>query len=253
METFYAEFIADLKDCTASRFHSDPLDHWDPQEVAAPERHLSLGTEDWDECVMTLQNENAAFAQIEGMFHIYFNPTKALIEDTEKEQVWLFAYHWFAKYYEHLMDTRTVHTEFYRKYHDLFLTLLRRCLRLVPQERPTFAVIAGQWLPATFPATFPATASSATTSSATTSSATTSSATTSSATTSSDSATASSATATAPSDSVTATAPSDSVTASSATATASSATVSVPENSQSKRVVLVGERGHNKTRRNLRN
>ena len=219
METFYAEFIADLKDCTASRFHSDPLDHWDPQEVAAPERHLSLGTEDWGECVMTLQNENAAFAQIEGMFHIYFNPTKALIEDTEKEQVWLFAYHWFAKYYEHLMDTRTVHTEFYRKYHDLFLTLLRRCLRLVPQERPTFAVIAGQWLPATFLRT----------------------------------ATAFSATATAPSDSATATASSATATASSATATASSnSVVSVPENSQSKRVVLVGERGHNKTRRNLR-
>jgi len=210
MDAFYEEFIAGLKSCVSSRFHSEPLDHWDPQEVAAPERHLILGTDEFEECVATLQNENAALAQIESMFHIYFNPTKALVEDTEKEQVWLFAYSWFAKYYEHLMDTRTVHTEFYRKYHDLFMTLLRRCLRMVPQERPTFAVIAAQWFPATLLLTPP------------------------------------------PPVSVTSSTPSlSSETVSETVSSTVSVSVSEPAIAQSKRVVLVGVRGHNKTRRNL--
>lgn len=152
MDTFHEDFTNDLRLCVGPRFHSTPLDHWDPLEVAAPERHLSLGTESWDDRVEALERQNPAFAQIESMLHLYFKGDQEVYEegqdiDAEKEQVWLFAHHWFATYYELLMDTRSSRTEFYKKYHEAFLALMRRCLRIQPAARPTFRDIANLWLP----------------------------------------------------------------------------------------------------------
>jgi hypothetical protein len=151
MNTFYEDFTNDLRLCAGPCFHSSPLDHWDPLEVAAPERHLSLGTEPWEDRVEALERHNPAFAQIESMLHLYFKGEDQVEDDpidSEKEQVWLFAYHWFATYYELLMDTRSTKTEFYKKYHEAFLALMRRCLRIQPVARPTFREIANLWLPA---------------------------------------------------------------------------------------------------------
>jgi len=153
MNSFHEDFTKDVRLCACARYHSTPLDHWDPLEVAAPERHLSLGTDSWEERVSALENQNPAFAKIESMLHLYFKGDdsqelqldNAQI-DEEKEQVWLFGYSWFSLYYEFLMDTRSTRTEFYKKYHEAFLALMRRCLRMQPAARPAFRDIATLWL-----------------------------------------------------------------------------------------------------------
>lgn len=149
MDTFHEDFTKDLVLCAGAQYHSAPLDHWNPLEIAAPERHLSLGTDSWEERREALENQNPAFAKIESMLHLYFKDSEEEYDtiDEEKEQVWLFAYHWFATYYEYLMDTRFVRMLFYKKYHEAFLALMRRCLRINPSTRPTFRDIAALWMP----------------------------------------------------------------------------------------------------------
>lgn len=145
MDSLYEDFTNDLLDTSKTLFHELPLDSWNPQEAAAPERHLSLRKDPLPQCVAVLDQLNPAFARIEHMMRIYFSPTTELLLDAEKEQVWLFGYSWFSAYYDMLMEGSVLHTEFYRKYHDLLFDLLRKCLQVDPADRPTFASLLKTW------------------------------------------------------------------------------------------------------------
>jgi serine/threonine protein kinase len=152
MASLYEEFTNDLLETSKTLFHELPLDSWNPQEVAAPERHISLRKDPLLQAIALLDQLNPAFARIEHMMRIYFAPTAELPLDNEKEQVWLFAYSWFSAYYDMLMEGAILQTEFYRKYHDILFELLRRCLQVDPAERPTFEGLLKQW-PGTVAAT----------------------------------------------------------------------------------------------------
>ena len=123
MASLYEEFTNDLLETSKTLFHELPLDSWNPQEVAAPERHISLRRDPLLQAIALLDQLNPAFARIEHMMRIYFAPTAELPLDNEKEQVWLFAYSWFSAYYDMLMEGAILQTEFYRKYHDILHTL----------------------------------------------------------------------------------------------------------------------------------
>ena len=205
MDTFYDDFTSSLRSCAASRFYTSPLDRWSPQEIAAPERHRWLSEEKgddekWDDDAGTLDHQNAAFGLLESMLHIYFDPAEVEplegAETSEKEQVWLFAHHWLSLYYNFLLDTRAIHTEFYKQYHERFLAVLRKCLAVSSSTRFAFHDLVAEWKPSLeTPRVGPTDAPFV--------------------------------------------------------LSASSPLPSAPP--QSKRVVLQGPRGHNKTRKNLRN
>jgi hypothetical protein len=150
----YEDFTNDLLETSKTLFHELPLDLWNPQEVAAPERHLSLRKDPLPQAIAVLDQLNPAFARIEHMMRIYFAPTAELTLDNEKEQVWLFGYSWFSAYYDMLMEGAILQTEFYRKYHDVLFELLRKCLQVDPVDRPTFQSLLKVW-PGTVAATVP--------------------------------------------------------------------------------------------------
>jgi serine/threonine protein kinase len=141
----YEDFTKDLLETSKTLFHELPLDSWNPQEVAAPERHLSLRKDPLPQAIALLDQLNPAFARIEHMMRIYFAPTTELALENEKEQVWLFGYSWFSAYYDMLMEGAVLQTEFYRKYHDVLFELLRKCLQVDPVERPTFQSLLKVW------------------------------------------------------------------------------------------------------------
>jgi len=141
----YEDFTKDLLETSKTLFHELPLDSWNPQEVAAPERHLSLRKDPLPQAIALLDQLNPAFARIEHMMRIYFAPTAELALENEKEQVWLFGYSWFSAYYDMLMEGAVLQTEFYRKYHDVLFELLRKCLQVDPGERPTFQSLLKAW------------------------------------------------------------------------------------------------------------
>lgn len=145
MDSLYEDFTNDLLETSKTLFHELPLDSWNPQEVAAPERHISLRKDPLPQCVALLDQLNPAFARVEQMMRVYFSPTSELSLDAEKEQVWLFGYSWFSAYYDMLMEGSILQSEFYRKYHDLLFELLRKCLQVDPVERPTFASLLKLW------------------------------------------------------------------------------------------------------------
>ena len=148
----YEDFTKDLLETSKTLFHELPLDSWNPQEVAAPERHLSLRKDPLPQAIALLDQLNPAFARIEHMMRIYFAPTTELALENEKEQVWLFGYSWFSAYYDMLMEGAVLQTEFYRKYHDVLFELLRKCLQVDPADRPTFQSLLKVW-PGTVAAT----------------------------------------------------------------------------------------------------
>jgi hypothetical protein len=148
----YEDFTKDLLETSKTLFHELPLDSWNPQEVAAPERHLSLRKDPLPQAIAVLDQLNPAFARIEHMMRIYFAPTAELTLENEKEQVWLFGYSWFSAYYDMLMEGAVLQTEFYRKYHDVLFELLRKCLQVDPVDRPTFQSLLKVW-PGTVAAT----------------------------------------------------------------------------------------------------
>ena len=148
----YEDFTKDLLETSKTLFHELPLDSWNPQEVAAPERHLSLRKDPLPQAIALLDQLNPAFARIEHMMRIYFAPTTELTLENEKEQVWLFGYSWFSAYYDMLMEGAVLQTEFYRKYHDVLFELLRKCLQVDPADRPTFQSLLKVW-PGTVAAT----------------------------------------------------------------------------------------------------
>jgi len=141
----YEDFTNDLLETSKTLFHELPLDLWNPQEVAAPERHLSLRKDPLPQAIAVLDQLNPAFARIEHMMRIYFAPTVELTLDNEKEQVWLFGYAWFSAYYDMLMEGAILQTEFYRKYHDVLFELLRKCLQVDPVDRPSFQSLLKMW------------------------------------------------------------------------------------------------------------
>jgi hypothetical protein len=145
MDSLYEDFTNDLLETSKTLFHELPLDSWNPQEVAAPERHLSLRKDPLAQCVAVLDQLNPAFARIEHMMRIYFSPTTELAIHTEKEQVWLFGYSWFSAYYDLLMEGSILQSDFYRKYHDILFELLRKCLQVDPVDRPSFASLLKLW------------------------------------------------------------------------------------------------------------
>ena len=162
----YEDFTKDLLETSKTLFHELPLDSWNPQEVAAPERHLSLRKDPLLQAIALLDQLNPAFSRIEHMLRIYFAPTADLVLENEKEQVWLFGYSWFSAYYDMLMEGAVLQTEFYRKYHDALFELLRKCLQVDPADRPTFQSLLKAW-PGTAamvsaPASAPVSASSST-------------------------------------------------------------------------------------------
>lgn len=159
----YEDFTKDLLETSKTLFHELPLDSWNPQEVAAPERHLSLRKDPLPQAIALLDQLNPAFARIEHMMRIYFAPPTELALENEKEQVWLFGYSWFSAYYDMLMEGAILQTEFYRKYHDVLFELLRKCLQVDPVERPTFQSLLKMW-PGTVAATVPVSPPAVTTS-----------------------------------------------------------------------------------------
>lgn len=156
MDTFYDDFTNALRSCVSSRFYASPLDKWSPHETAAPERHKrlsdTLSDESWEDDASTLDHQNAAFGLLESMLRVFFAPFDVADDiDDEKEQVWLFAYHWLSVYYEFLMDTRAVSTEFYKQHHARFLEILRHSLCVSATTRYTFQQLALDWNPSLVP------------------------------------------------------------------------------------------------------
>ena len=157
MDTFYEDFTNALRSCVSSRVYASPLDKWSPHETAAPERHKMLSDamsdESWEDDASTLDHQNTAFGLLESMLRIFFAPFDVSDDiDDEKEQVWLFAYHWLSVYYEFLMDTRAVSTDFYKQHHARFLEVLRHSLCVSVASRYTFQELALDWNPSLVPA-----------------------------------------------------------------------------------------------------
>jgi len=235
MDTLYEDFTNALRSSLTSLFHCNPLDQWNPQETAAPERHKALSEGSWDDDAQEVDHQNSAFGLVESMVRVFFVPSE--VEDRmddaaskEKEQVWLFAHHWLSIYYDFLMDTRAVHTTFYKQYHERFLQVLRGCLCVSANKRYTFRELAMEWKPSLLPTDLPLSPPPHLSPSTTE-----------------------------PTTAVTTIAVSAPVSAPvSATASAPvSATASAPASApvsdsvRPKRLVLLGPRGHNRTRRNL--
>jgi hypothetical protein len=154
MERFDADFTAALTEFvrgTAKPF-SIPIS-WDHNSIAAPERHVALGsaTDTYiDTLILQLMNHNQRFDEIGAVLHIYVTKEalRALIGmpiDDAAEQVWLFGSHWFSKYYQYLLEAKTLRSEFYRTRHHEFLGLLARMCAIDPRARPSFQDALDAW------------------------------------------------------------------------------------------------------------
>lgn len=156
MERFEEEFTAALTEFvrgTAQPF-TTPMS-WDYLSVAAPERHVALGISSdiyLDGVVMQLMNYNPRFDMIGAVLHVYVTKEslRALAGaeiDADAEQVWMFGSQWFNKYYEHLLEAKTLRSEFYRTRHHEFLALLARMCAVNPSARPSFRAALESWYP----------------------------------------------------------------------------------------------------------
>ena len=156
MDRFEEGFTAALTEFvrgTARPF--DLQSSWDYLSVAAPERHVALGTASdiyLDGVVMQLMNYNPRFDMIGAVLHVYVTKEslRALAGaaiDADAEQVWMFGSHWFNKYYEHLLEAKTLRSEFYRTRHHEFLALLARMCAVNPGARPSFRAALESWYP----------------------------------------------------------------------------------------------------------
>ena len=128
---------------------------WAPDAIAAPERHVYCGIQanmSLDEQYESLMKSNVAFDTIESMLNISFHKSylKALVDcniEDEKEQVWLFAHKWLAKYYNFLMEPDVLYSPFYRQDHDRFIELLTKMCAVLPEKRITFLDAVQLWSP----------------------------------------------------------------------------------------------------------
>ena len=127
---------------------------WGPDSVAAPERHFLNGaTTDLskEEQFNLLSEQNNAFDIVDSLLNlqlhksVYVSLGAAI--DSEKEQVWLFAFYWLRRYYNELMEPDIMHSPFYRQDHSRFIELLTKMCAFRPEKRITFLDAARLWCP----------------------------------------------------------------------------------------------------------
>jgi hypothetical protein len=150
ISTFHSEFTKDLESFVKTPIQIAPIPAWSPHAVAAPERHVHYGTDYNPDTILHVLQSHTATEMIESMLRIYM--TSQLLEslqtiDPVKEQVWLFGYKWLSIYYNRLVEPNVTRSEFYRVYHDSFLSLLRTMLQVHPVHRVTFVQGLRQWCP----------------------------------------------------------------------------------------------------------
>ena len=150
ISTFHSEFTKDLESFVKTPIQIAPISAWSPYAVAAPERHVRYGTDYEPDAILHVLQSHTATEMIESMLRIYM--TSKTLEslqtiDPVKEQVWLFGYKWLSTYYNRLVEPNVTRSEFYRVYHDSFLSLLRTMLQVNPTHRVTFVQVLRQWCP----------------------------------------------------------------------------------------------------------
>lgn len=158
IHTFHDEFTNDLESFVKNPIQIEPIASWNPRKPAAPERHLMYGYAahiEFDAMIYLLEKQNGAFDAIQSMLHIYLDPnvlrnSKRTVVSPIKEQVWLFAYTWFSKYFLHLTEPNILRSEFYKRYHDRFLALMSSMLDMDCEKRITFIEAARRWMPIQF-------------------------------------------------------------------------------------------------------
>lgn len=151
--TFHKEFTNDLESFVKHPIQIPCLNEWNPERIASPERHLSLGKGvdlTIDAQIYTLEKDNVAFDTIASLLRIYLD--RAILRnlqgiDPVKEQIWLFAYKWFSAYYALLTEPDILKSEFYKNHHDDFLSLLGKMLHLRPSARISFSSALQLWDP----------------------------------------------------------------------------------------------------------
>jgi hypothetical protein len=149
---FECDFINDLESFVRNPIQIEPLDKWDPREIAAPERHFMLGKtahKSLDSQVYMLR-DNCAFQDVESILHMSFNSVE-YSEYTEvhpiKEQAWLFGYRWLENYLKFIAMPGSMRKEFYRRHNDRFLEIIGCFLAYNPDERIHFYEALRMWNP----------------------------------------------------------------------------------------------------------
>jgi len=152
--TFHAEFTSDLESFVKNPIQIPTITVWNPELTASPERHLHLGKTvnlTTEVQIYTLEKENEAFDHISSLLRIYLD-RKVLRNnpklDPVREQIWLFGYKWLEQYYTLLTEPDILKSEFYRRYHDDFLSLLGKMLETNPKHRISFSHALTEWHPA---------------------------------------------------------------------------------------------------------
>ena len=151
--TFHKEFTNDLESFVKYPIQIPCLNEWNPERIASPERHLSLGKGvdlTIDAQIYTLEKDNVAFDTIASLLRIYLD--RSILRnlhgiDPVKEQIWLFAYKWFSAYYALLTEPDILKSEFYKSHHDEFLSLMGKMLHLRPSARISFSSALQLWDP----------------------------------------------------------------------------------------------------------
>jgi hypothetical protein len=155
MDKFGEEFLSDLETFTASPTPLiKPMEAWTPRKGAPPERHLSLGLALGlpIEAISYQLQQNEFFDKISSTLQVHLSTAVLVaIRDAPlletKEQVWMFGLRWFNKYYERLLDSSTLRSEFYRRDHGKFLDLLKKMLNPNPAHRISFRDALLAWYP----------------------------------------------------------------------------------------------------------
>jgi hypothetical protein len=149
---FECDFINDLESFVKNPIQIEPLDVWDPREVAAPERHYMLGKiaqKSLDSQVYMLR-DNCAFQDIESILHMSFNSveySECVDVHPIKEQAWLFGYRWLENYLKFIAIPGSMRKEFYRRHNDRFLEIIGCFLAYNPDERISFYEALRMWNP----------------------------------------------------------------------------------------------------------
>lgn len=151
--TFHTEFTSDLESFVKNPIQIPTITEWNPELTASPERHLNLGKKvnlTTEVQIYTLEKENEAFDHISSLLRIYLD-RKVLRNipklDPVREQIWLFGYKWLEHYYQLLTEPDILKSEFYRRYHDDFLSLLGKMLETNPKHRISFSNALQEWHP----------------------------------------------------------------------------------------------------------
>ena len=152
INTLYVDFTNDLESFVKAPIQIEPLVSWNPRKPASPERHATNGLDariGKETQIYMLETQNKAFEIIESMVRIFMNLKSYDVEsiDPVKEQVWLFGYKWLESYYGLLADPHVMRSEFYKKEHDRFLALLKKCLVIKASSRITFIDALREWYP----------------------------------------------------------------------------------------------------------